>query len=350
MVLRARMLGEPEDVTLPVLSRSEVDELRRSHLEAQRHGEKLFSCVQCGGPLHPIRFRSGLDIFGHDPGAHETCVLARSGESVRHEMLKSVICTAAGRVAGFTAEVEVRGDGLDPGTGYPPVVDVVATNLADRSRHGWEVQLSAQTDALVYHRQEVRVSFLSQCSWETTGARPVWADHVPWLGLDLDGETWRVTGGLVVRQALPGRSVEYVPAGPEPLTRVVGDQLRPSRRRLSWVEAPVGGWARLAEHTGQGTARPRPQEGGLEHHPAESCDRPRIYVVPDVPALGAVLRQRSTPEEQPPGAPTWRPRANLPGLVPMSPAEHRRATAARRLVTAPSRRALMEGGPCGCTG
>ena len=239
MVLRARMVGQLEVVTLPLCSRSEVDELRRSHLEAQRHGEKLFSCVQCGGPLHPIRFRSGLDIFGHDPGAHETCVLARSGESVRHEMLKSLICSAAGRVAGFSAEVEVRGDGLDPGTGYPPVVDVVATNLADRSRHGWEVQLSAQTDALVYHRQEVRASFLSQCSWETTAACPVWADHVPWLGLDLDGETWRVTGGLVVPSGSPTAPSPVRAGGdPEPLTRVVGDQVRPSRRRLSLGRRP----------------------------------------------------------------------------------------------------------------
>ena len=377
------------------LSRGDVDELRRYHLEARRHGEKILACLVCAGPLHPRRrcFGTGdlLDTFAHDPGAHETCVLARSGEGPRHEMLKTVICKTADRVAGFSADVEVRGDGIDPDSGCPPVVDVVATNQADRSRHGWEVQLSPQTDALVYRRQEVRLSYLNQCSWETAGGeRPVWADKVPWLGLELDDQTWRVTGGLVARRDFPDGTIEWVPAAePEPLTRVVGDQVRPSQRRLTWVGDIGLGWARLADVPGTGVIKVRkPGPAEALHSPTEICDRPRVDAgpAPDRVALGAVLRERSTSGAgevlserrspapgvdwehtridwehggrlvardvavEPSASPTWRPRPNLPDLVPISESEHRRATSGRRLVAAPFRRALLQGGTCGCTG
>jgi hypothetical protein len=277
VVLKALFCDEPVD--LRDFSREHLTILRRDHERALRHGEHLLTCLVCGGTLHPVRYPWQLDVLAHDPGQGVRCVVAR-GESARHDSLKRLIAGAAGRVAGWRADVEVVGDGVDPDTGRPPVVDVVATREVPRpfeKPFGWEAQLSPVSDAAVLNRQEVRTIFLARCDWVTPG-RPAWRHQVPWLGIGDEPGVVYVTDGIVVKTAEGYESGEA-----EPLSRVVGDMLRPGPRHLDWVEglyrsddtrAIVGGFVRPATLPQRVSARPSVTVvGSVPSKPTVDCKR-----------------------------------------------------------------------------
>jgi hypothetical protein len=232
MTLKALFLGELVDLRL--FDRDDITILRRDHAKALDRGEHLLACVNCGASMHP--YRPGPDLFRHDPGQAHRCAVARR-ESVRHDNLKRLIAGAAGRVKGWSADVEVPGDGVDPDTGRPPVVDVVASRDSPQPferPHGFEVQLSSATDAQVLNRQQVRDLFLERTDWVTPG-RPAWRHQVPWLGIGDEPGTVHVVEGIVLPVDGPG-GTDYQPAEAEALTRVVADMLRGGASQLRWVQ------------------------------------------------------------------------------------------------------------------
>jgi hypothetical protein len=333
MVLRGLFLGEP--FTLLDFGADEITVLRREHEKALRvHGEHVVTCANCAGNLHPVRYERGpdvLDILGHDPGHGHRCAVAR-GESAHHDRLKWLIAGAAGRVAGWRADVEVRGDGIDPATGFPPVVDVVARREQPapfEKPHGWEAQVSPASDASILNRQEVRELFLARCDWISHG-RPAWRHQVPWLGIgDDEPGTVHVVAGVVVRVEDGYAGDDYAPAEPEPLSRVVADILRPGPRQLRWVEGlyrpdggggPVGAFYRPAAPRGR-VAGERPPVAVVRpsSRPAMLCQRDPVAppAVPDRPVR---------PPAPQPGL--WREIPNRPAGPAISEDEYREAMAA----------------------
>ena len=270
---------------------------------------RRYSIARNAGPVHILRCKSGLYVFRHDRGQAQHCSWARAeagGESELHEGLKCFIANAAERVKGWTAEVEVQLDVADPETGGRPVVDVVATNAETESNYGWEVQLSAQSDATVLNRQEVREQNPVPRSWEWKGEEPAWASQVPSLGLETEqGRAPHVVVGLV-----EWRDGDFAAAPAQPLSEVVRDQL--ARGGLIWAQGV--GWYDPHEVDRPPRARRQSAISGAGHNPREDCDRPVVIVGPR-----PVVREPELLD------PEWRPRANLPGLVPMSDDEYRRA-------------------------
>lgn len=291
------MLGEAKPVSLPNLALDQIHDLRREHNTARKYRTVLFTCVECGGALHPVRYRSGLDIFAHDPNHGRMCSMS-NGESVRHEFLKTHICRPAARVKGWVAEVEVRGDAVDPDTGYPPIVDVVAwrEDPSENARpYGWEVQLSQSTDSAILSRQAVREAYLERCSWLTTD-EPAWSRQVPWLRLEVDGPRTSVIDG-VVRWVDHGGGYggDFMTVEPDLLRTVVRSQLAETIR---WNDG-LGRWLDASSDPSKQRKRMPSLIVETVHNPTEICNRPPV----------------TQPEE------LWRPRPNLPGLLPMSDLE-----------------------------
>ena len=321
MVLRALFYGEP--INLLDFDRDDITILRRDHEKALRHGEHLLACPNCAGNVHPVRYGWGLDILAHDPGQGHTCAIAR-GESARHDSLKRLIAGAADRVKGWTADVEVPGDGVDPDTGRPPIVDVVAsreTPLPFERPFGWEAQLSPASDASILNRQEVRDLFLERCSWVTPG-RPAWRYQVPWLGIGDDPGTTMVVDGIVV-----DTGADYQPGEPEPLTArrrrhapprrpptamgaralPVGRDQRPGQQRLLPARRSRGAPSRRAPaHVTVGPAISQPTVN-CEHDPIESRTHDSNAGNP------APARAQPTPR-------FWRPVPNRPDTVQLGEA------------------------------
>jgi len=298
MVLTALLAGQAEPVELVHMTVEDITDLRRQENRARyRHREKILRCCQCGGPLHPVHYATGLDIFRHDPHHAARCAAAR-GESARHELLKTVICRAADRVPGWAARVEVPLDGTDPDTGRPPIVDVVARPDTPGKAFGWEVQLSPETDAHVLNRHQLREALLARCVWVTPD-RPIWSNRLPWLQTTSDGRRHLVAAGIV-----EWRDGDYLPVvEPETLTQATGDVLRRTRRQLVWTEG-VGWWRPQLDPSAPKpvrVARPTPDR---DHNPATHCDRDPV---PDR---------------------LWRPVPNLPNVTEANDSEYREAMAA----------------------
>ena len=82
------------------------------------------------------------------------------GESEEHRRLKMDIFRAISSVPGWTAGVEERNGEVDPDTGAPATVDVVAFISQERQQRsrplGFEVQLSRITDGKVLDRHAIR--------------------------------------------------------------------------------------------------------------------------------------------------------------------------------------------------
>jgi hypothetical protein len=209
MVLRALNAVTGQPVSIDQLDPSEVDRLRlETHQARYGRGQRQLSCLDCTGSLHMVRTVT-LDFFRHDPGQGLSCALA-FGESPEHDAVKAAIAGVA-RSLGWEAQVEVSGSILDPRTGRPPFIDVVAWPDVDRRDElglAWEVQLSQAVDVAIWDRHTRRQNY-QVCTWLARGY-PAWAGKVPFM--QLGGPPWELDR--------------------RPLDQVVRDQLL---QRLVWT-------------------------------------------------------------------------------------------------------------------
>lgn len=195
-MIKAQLRGEPRPVVASELDEQTWLDLRTASSRTRYVGGqvRLFSCVDCRQPVHPKQSTErGTRWFAHNPGPHGGCALAVvGGESPEHVRIKTSIYKAAKRVAKWDAEVEVPTGDLDPDTGRPAVVDVVAMRQGIAypkrdDRRVFEVQLSSLNVGDLLNRQEIRERFASRSIWVTT-KRFQWAEQVPWYQIEAKTE------------------------------------------------------------------------------------------------------------------------------------------------------------------
>jgi hypothetical protein len=269
MVIKSSMEGEPHPVIAAALPDDQWAELQKMVIQARRRGRDLLRCVDCRHPMYARQAASGTRHFVHTPHGNGACGLTISGgEGAEHDRLKTVIYKAIKKVRGFDADVEHETSTVDPVTGRPGRVDVVAIP-ADRTDglRGWEVQLSSMTEGQVLTRQESREAYLERCTW-VTQSRPRWAHQVPWYRIGhplLPGDL--VTDGVNREVELgDGQGIVYEPLDPFPSDQMVRYILR---RRVIWTD--VEGWVLDPGRTR--IRRHRRQRKSQRGRAAEWCSR-----------------------------------------------------------------------------
>lgn len=258
-------------------------ELRRMHAGAGKLKSKMFKCPECLWPTHPRNCASGLRIFVHAAGHAQVC-FTRNGESALHDGLKTLISRAINQnVKGWDAKVEQPIDGVDPNTGFPPRLDVLATNATTGQRFGFEVQLSPQTDAVASNRHEVRLQSMTECGWVVLGHKRKWAAGVPQQVIDSGNRGIpRVIDGYMESVTTAGYGKDFYLVPPDDpkarLDRMIKTQVLQSTRYVENVLGDgVGGWVDLIDlnapvgaKAGRLATVSRPSNG------SNHCDRIRL--------------------------------------------------------------------------
>jgi hypothetical protein len=230
-----------------------------------------FVCRGCGGPVHTRHVPDGNDtdpflVFAHNPGAAELCrqLGFHTDESDAHHRLKATLAAAA-RKAGWTADLEVPGDGCR--------ADVVVTKGSKTRVLEAQISGLSVADALERTRR-YRTSFGNPL-WTHTKRRD-WSTQVPSVRIDDPDDTANpvVIGGVMVDQA--GR----IPAKPEPLATVVPRILDGHLRYLFDADEQFGFFIELAAAV---AASDKADQAKAEHGRGayvKECAKPPVHPRP----------------------------------------------------------------------
>lgn len=245
MAMKAHVDREPEAVVAELLEESAWQQLCTDATRATRRGRgKAYHCwcTECGWGMHPKRISmTGTRFFAHNRGNTFNCSL-HNGETEEHRRLKIDIYRAIRSVPGWSAGIEEATDALDPVTGKPARVDVVAYDdkrpEGRSAKLGFEVQLSAMTDGQAMDRQEIRERWMERCTW-VTKSHPSWVDRLPWYQVDcLEGSrNYLVIDGVVTEGPVEEGGTAFFKVDPFPAQVMVRRMLQ---RSTYWAEGE--GW------------------------------------------------------------------------------------------------------------